>query len=75
MTVALASLFKGEVLKKYMEETGNMIKSLDGMAGEKVPDRPKGKQTADAKRAMAADSMNNLGELTSLFAGSWQPRS
>ena len=73
MTVAMASLFKGDVLKKYMAETTNMINGLDDEVGRKVPDRPKGKQTEAAKQAKVNQSMQNLVQLTALFQGTWQP--
>ena len=73
MTVALASLFKGDVLQEYMSETKDMIDGLEGQVAHKVPPRPLKKQAEGAHQQKVNKSMQNLGQLTALFQGSWQP--
>ena len=75
MTVALASLFKSEAMTKYMEETDRVIESLDDPSVMKAPTRNREKQKTDAYQSKVNRSMQNLGQLTALFQGTWQPPS
>ena len=76
MAVALASLFKSDVLKDYMSATDEMLSKLDGMASGAGLDKPKASKEKLSKMAhekKMKDSMKNLGVLTSVMQGTHDP--
>ncbi len=75
MTVSLASLFSQDALRVYMEETGKVISMLDGATSlpEGTPIRDTGPLKEETKAAQTAKSIQNLGQLSALFQGTWQP--
>ena len=75
MTVAMASLFSKDALKQYMEETSRVISVLDGAGAlpDATPLRDTGPVKEEVKATQTAKSIQNLGQLSALFQGTWQP--
>lgn len=73
MTVALGSLFKGELLQQYIEETNNVINGLEEGGNYTAPVNEPARQSVSkaAHERKMASSMQNLGTLTQVMQGNW----
>ena len=75
MAIALASLFKSEVLQEYMNSTKEVIDELDKSRvteGLQKSKRSKKKASEAAHEQKMKESMKNLGTLTSFMQGTLQ---